>query len=165
MKRFFKIFLLTLVVLFILVQFYPRPEKNIQQTVNPNDISATHKMTPGIRHLLKRSCYDCHSNYTTYPWYSAMQPIASWLGDHISAGKKELNFSEFNAYKLARKFKKFDEIIKEVKGGEMPLKSYTLIHTDARLDSGEKAQLLDWANAEYEKMRMHYPADSLVGKK
>jgi hypothetical protein len=165
MKRLLKISLLTLVVLFILIQFYPRPRKNIQQSVNPNDISVSHRISPAIQGILKSSCYDCHSNNTTYPWYAEMQPVAWWLGNHIRDGKKQLNFSDFGTYNLSGKYKKFDEIIKEVKGGGMPLKSYTLIHRNAKLAPSEKAQLLNWASAEYEGMRALYPADSLIGKK
>lgn len=165
MKRFFKVLFLILLALFILIQLYPRPMKNIEQSFNPNDISVTNKTTLAVQNILKSSCYNCHSNNTTYPWYSTVQPTAWWLGNHIRDGKKELNFSEFGTYSLRKKYKKFEEIIKEVKENEMPLKSYTLIHTDAKLDASEKAQLLDWANAEYVGMKTFYPADSLIGKK
>lgn len=165
MKRFLQVLFLILPALFILIQLYPRPKKNIEQSLNPNDISFSNKTIPAEQNILKSSCYDCHSNNTTYPWYSAIQPVAWWLGDHIREGKKELNFSEFGTYSLRRKYKKFGEIIKEVEEGEMPLKSYTRIHTDAKLDAAKKAQILQWANAEYERMKTLYPADSLIEKK
>jgi hypothetical protein len=165
MKRFFKYFLLTLLILFVLVQFYPRPPKNVDLSASPNDISVTNKTTLGVQNILKKSCYDCHSNNTTYPWYASIQPVAWWLGNHITEGKKHLNFSEFGTYSLSQKYKKLEETIHEVENGDMPLTSYTLIHTDAKLGAAEKKTLLDWANAEYANMRANYPADSLVGKK
>lgn len=164
MKRFLKFFLLAILTLFILIQFYPRAKKNIDHSQNPNDISVTNRTRSDIQNILKNSCYDCHSNNTTYPWHSAIQPVAWWLGDHINEGKKELNFSEFGTYNLRRKYKKFDEIIKEVEEDEMPLKSYTRIHQVAKLDTTEKAALLSWATNEYEAMKSLYPADSLTKK-
>jgi len=164
MKRFFKIFFLILLILFILIQFYPRPEKNSGQSYNKNDISATYNTTPAVQNILKNSCYDCHSNKTVYPWYSYLQPVAGWLGNHIIEGKKELNFSEFDTYSPRKKFKKLDEIIREVEEDKMPLESYTFIHYNAKLDSAEKAQILNWAKNNYDGMKEKYPADSLKRK-
>ena len=165
MKRFLKFLVLTIVVLFILAQFYPRPEKNIQQANNPADIALTTTVPEEVQGILKRSCYDCHSNYTAYPWYSSMQPLASWLGDHITEGKKELNFSEFGTYSLRKKYKKFEEIIKVVEDGEMPLRSYTIVHSKASLDNDKSLALIRWATVVITEMRKSYPADSLIGKK
>ena len=164
MKRFLKLLLITILALFILIQLYPRPKKNVEKNLNPYDISLTNKTPPGVHKILKVSCYNCHSNNTIYPWYASLQPVAWWLGDHITEGKKELNFSEFGTYSLRRKYKKLDEIIKEVEEDKMPLQNYTRLHHDAKLDTSEKAAILAWANTEYDKMTANYPADSLVKK-
>lgn len=67
-----------------------------------------------------------------------MQPLAWFLNGHIEEGKRHLNFSIFSSYKIARQCKMFDEVNKEVKGGDMPLTSYTLIHRDALLSDAQK---------------------------
>ena len=161
MKRFLKIVVLAIFSLFVLIQFYPRPAKNNNPLVTKNDFSVTNTPPASIQNILKRSCYDCHSNNTVYPWYSHIQPVAWWLGDHIFQGKKELNFSEFGTYSLRRKYKKLEEMYGEVKEGVMSLESYTRIHADAIPNANEKELFLNWVDSETKKMESTYPPDSL----
>ena len=154
-----------LIVLLLLVQFYPRPEKNNAQDPEPKHIRTLFPIPTDVEALMKSSCYDCHSNFTDYPWYSNIQPVAWWLGDHIEEGKKELNFSEFANYSLARQYRKFEEVIAEVKEGEMPLESYTVIHRDADFNEAQRLLLTSWAENIRSEMAQKYPADSLVRKK
>ncbi len=165
MKRFFRLFFIVILVILLLVQFYPRPKKNQDNSINPNDISQVHMVSPEVQGILKTSCYDCHSNNTEYPWYSKLQPVASWLGDHIDEGKDELNFSEFGSYSIRRQFRKLEEINNEIKADEMPLSSYTLIHRDAILSADKKLVLANWVVALRDSFRQQYPADSLQRKK
>ena len=164
MKRFLKVFLSILLVIFILIQFI-RPPKNAGEEVAENQINAIHAVPDSVQELLKVSCYDCHSNTTYYPWYSKIQPLAWFLDDHIVEGKKELNFSDFSTYPPYRRYKKFKEIIKEVKDGDMPMTSYTIIHREAALSADQKLLLENWAGDAMKKMEGQYPADSLVRPK
>ncbi len=68
-----------------------------------------------MQNILKRSCYDCHSNNTVYPWYDRIQPVAWWLQYHVNHGKHSLNFSEFGSYSVARQAKKLKNIGKQIK--------------------------------------------------
>lgn len=70
--------------------------------------------------------------------------MAWWLDHHISEGKAELNFSEFGRYSLRRQQSKLKAIAESVEDDDMPLASYKLIHTDAKLSTAEKQQLLNW---------------------
>src|SRR6478672_2464625 len=127
MRNFFKKLLLVLLVLFILVQFYPKGTKN-SASATPNDISTKYAVPENVHNILSVACYDCHSNNTRYPWYASIQPVRLWLDNHINDGKKDLNFSEFATYSLRKQYRKLEEVSELVKEGEMPLKSYTLIH-------------------------------------
>ena len=73
-----------------------------------------------------------------------------------------MNFNEFNSYQIARQYKKLDECIEQVKEGEMPLESYTLIHKEAKLTDNEKQKLFDWCTTVRDSIKARYPADSLV---
>ncbi|MEI2748516.1 MAG: heme-binding domain-containing protein [Ferruginibacter sp.] len=165
MKRFFKTLFLVLLVVLVLFQFYPRPAKNIASGPSANDISRVHAVPQEVDKILKTSCYDCHSNTTAYPWYSKIQPVALWLGDHIEEGKGELNFSEFGTYSIRRQYRKLEEINEEVKEGEMPLKSYTFIHRNASLDEKQQLILANWVTALRDSFASNYPPDSLIRKK
>ncbi|MFI5196255.1 MAG: heme-binding domain-containing protein, partial [Chitinophagales bacterium] len=128
----------------VVIQFF-HPEKNANATVSPQDITVMYPMPDSVHQLLQKACYDCHSNNTKYPWYFNIQPVAWWLNDHITEGKRELNFSEFGSRTLSKQAKKLKKLAKEVKEEGMPLDSYTWIHKEARLTDGEKNTIIDWA--------------------
>jgi hypothetical protein len=148
----------------IVIQFF-RPEKNKQEGEAVNHISKAFAIPDDVTIILKKACYDCHSNNTRYPWYANIQPVAWWLASHINDGKKELNFSEFANYNLRRQYRKMEEVIDEVKEGKMPLNSYTWIHKDAKLTTEEKAKITGWAQSVIDTMKARHPIDSLIRKK
>lgn len=160
MKKYLRPVLLGLLALLLLAQFY-RPARNLSND-QTNHISNKYPVPDTVETILKAACYDCHSNLTVYPWYAEVQPVASWLANHVNEGKRELNFSAFSQRKVAVQNHKFEEIIEMVNEGEMPMGSYTWIHTDARLSDGQKKILVDWAQANMDSLKLHYPADSLV---
>jgi hypothetical protein len=146
MKKVLKRSLLVLLIVLVVIQFF-RPGPNRAAGPPTQDITAGYAVPQPVMHVLQRSCYDCHSNNTSYPWYSKVQPVAWWLDDHIKEGKRELNFSEFAAYSPKKAAHKLDEIIAETGEREMPLSSYTLMHSQAKLSDAEIKLISDWATA------------------
>ena len=162
MKKIMKPLGLVLLATLVIIQFF-HPEKNVStgSAVFANDITKAYHVPDDVQVMLKASCYDCHSNNTIYPWYSNIQPVAWWLADHINEGKKELNFSEFASYRIGRQYKKLEEINKQVKEDEMPLTSYTLIHTYAKLNDQQKLNIATWVTGLRDSIKAQYPEDSL----
>lgn len=104
-----------------------------------------------IKTILKRSCYDCHSNDSTIPWYGNIAP-SSWLVRlHINDGRKILNFSEFGKYDAEKQKDLFDRIEDSVVI-RMPLASYVWLHKDASLSQEDKAKLKAWGKEEFSKI-------------
>lgn len=151
MKRTLKIIAAVLFAAFLLVQFY-RPDRANPPTVQAETLEATTGVPANVAQILTRSCNDCHSNQTVYPWYSNISPFSWLLVDHIVEGRGELNFSVWNAYSSKKKRHKFDEICEQVTGGEMPHNQYLWLHRDARLSEEDKSILCDWADAEKAKI-------------
>jgi len=87
MKIFFKRFLVFLLIAFLIIQFF-RPKKNLSKAVAINDITTNYAIPADVHAVLKASCYNCHSNNSTYPWYNSIQPVAWYLADHIKKRKK-----------------------------------------------------------------------------
>lgn len=129
-----------------LLQFW-RPARNESLALSPTDLTLQYPVPAPVLALLKRACYDCHSNYTAYPWYANIQPVSWWLTQHVNEGKQHLNFSVFGAYSAKRAGKNAEEIADEVTHHDMPLPSYTWLHPEARLTPAEIKLLVDWANA------------------
>lgn len=136
-----------LLILFILMQCY-QPKQGAGATEEePQSIEAVYKIPGQVAGILERSCYDCHSNTTDYPWYSYVQPVGWWLEGHISEGKEELNFSTFGTYSKRRQASKLESVAGQVKAGSMPPESYALMHRDARLTEEEVQVLTQWVQA------------------
>jgi hypothetical protein len=160
MKGILRKILVALAVCVILLQFV-RPPRNISGNATVAEITTVLSVPVEVQEVLHTSCYDCHSNTTRYPWYAEIQPIGWWLNSHIQDARRELNFSEFARYRLRRQFVKLQQVIDEVNDNEMPLPSYLIIHSEARLSLAQKERLTLWANSAKDSMRKMYPADSL----
>jgi len=162
MKIVKKILIGLLIVLIVMQAF--RPAKNISGD-KTKDISLSYVVPEDVKAILAKACNDCHSNSTRYPWYAEIQPTAWWLNSHINDGKRHLNFNEFDSYRIARQYKRLEDCIEEIKQGDMPLPSYTLIHKDAILTDTEKQTLFNWCEIVRDSIKAKYPSDSLVIKK
>lgn len=157
--------LLAVLAIFIIIQFF-RPAKNIATTTDATKVVASVFSTPdNVTQILQRSCNDCHSNNTVYPWYNNFQPVMWYLNNHINEGKHEINFDEFATYKLRRQYHKMEEIVEQVEENEMPLSSYTLMHSNAKLSKEDKELLINWAKINMDSMKAKYPIDSLIKPK
>ena len=135
---------LGLLVLLIAVQFYRSP-RNEGLAEGPQSIVVQHQVPADIQKILRRACYDCHSNRTVYPWYANVQPVAWWLNQHVAEGRADLNFSEFAGYDTKRAVRRLQSVADEVWDRHMPLKSYLLMHPEAKLTDADVALLSRWA--------------------
>lgn len=144
--------LIVLLVAFLAIQFI-RPAKNIQLVDQTKTATSLFQTPLNVKNILEVSCYDCHSNNTTYPWYSNLQPVMWFLTNHVNEGKNHLNFDEFGDYSLKKQHQKMEEIVEVLDKNEMPLTSYTIIHRDANLTAEQKEELVAWAKANMENMK------------
>ena len=138
--------LVLIVVLFGLMQL-ARPERT-NPPVNPSLTLAAHvAVPPPVSAILDRSCRDCHSHQTTWPWYSRVAP-ASWLVVHdVNEGRDHLNFSTWATQGDADRRESLADICKEVRRGDMPVKPYLLLHGEAALTAADVDTLCAWTDA------------------
>lgn len=137
---------LAVVALLVIIQFF-RIDKSNPQSNPQDDILIVENVPNDIGMILKTSCYDCHSNATTYPWYSNIAPVSWWLKHHVDEGREELNFSVWATYSAKRKDHKLEEVDELVEKDEMPMPSYLWMHGDAKLTEQQKNQLMNWAKS------------------
>src|SRR5947207_6968895 len=83
-----------LVIIVIGMQFI-RPARTNPPVDESQTITAHTQMTPEVGSLLDRSCRDCHSNKTIWPWYTNVAPLSWWLSNHVNEGRRDLNMSEW----------------------------------------------------------------------
>ncbi len=152
MKKILKIILVILIVGFIAIQFINRPDKTTASQISPDDITKKMNVPDNVNSIMKRACYDCHSNHTVWPWYTAVAP-ASWLvNDDVVKGRKKMNFSEWGKIPDAKKEARLSEVCELIKSDEMPLPKYLLLHGDAKLSQADKDAICQWVDIEIKKM-------------
>lgn len=135
-----------LVWVFVIIQFfrvdYTNPESNPE-----DDLIAISKPPEAVANILKKSCYDCHSHNTKWPWYSQIAPI-SWITEHhVTEARRHFNFSKWDEMDDRHIAKFVEEAEYEIFEGEMPLPPYTLMHANTKLTDDEKEILIDWLSS------------------
>ena len=123
-----------IILLVIIIQFIPYGKNH----TNPSVVAEPAWDSPQTRALFFRACSDCHSNETTWPWYSNVAP-GSWLIQHdVNEGREHFNISKWGVQNR----NEGDEAAEEVKEGEMPPWFYVIAHSHAGLSKNEKDQFI-----------------------
>lgn len=100
-----------------------------------------------VRSILRRACYDCHSNETKWPWYSRIAPVSWLVASDVHEAREAMNFSAWNRLAPSRQIKKQRKCWKEVEQGEMPLWFYAPLHPSATLTDDERLVLKSWSQS------------------
>jgi len=135
--------LVILLIILIVIQFI-RPARNIGAVASSTDIMHYVHVPDTVMRMLQTSCYDCHSNNTVYPWYTNINPVGFWMRSHVNDGKRAINFSDLSKFDKRKLDHRLKDIAEQVENKGMPLWSYTLIHTYAKLDSGQVQLIKNW---------------------
>jgi len=135
-KRSARLAILALVVV-LAVQFVPVAE------INP-PAEGNVEISPELKAVLRRACYDCHSNETVWPWYSRVAPVSWLIVRDVTKGRAELNFSAWSQYNTRRRARKLKEIRQQIEKGKMPQWYYVAVHSNARLSATDRELVLQW---------------------
>ena len=136
---------ITFVLLFIGMQFVPVGGKQRNSTSVGASVRLPDLADPRVSAVLDRSCGDCHSDHTRWPWYSRAAPVSWILYRDVSKGRAKLNFSQWQ-HKPGTANARM-EICDAVTDGEMPLHGYTLLHPDAKLSQEDVELICNWAES------------------
>ena len=139
--RSFLRYLAALAVIFGAMQLIPSYEKSNP----PTDPKLEIQEPKEVVQIFKRSCYDCHSNKTHWPWYADVAPMKWVVRRDVIEGRKALNFSIWNSYDEQKKQKLKKEIFRSVEFA-MPLPQYLWLHPEAKLSPKEKKLIQNWAS-------------------
>lgn len=106
------------------------------------------QVDPKVHWILERSCADCHSNYTRWPWYAHVAPVSWFVIGHVNDGRKDLNFSEWGRYDKLGQQGRLKQMCKLATIGAMPLSSYTPLHPGSKLTAEDVKALCDWTSGQ-----------------
>lgn len=125
----------------VVIQFFPIDKTN-PTTDKTKTFEAIAQPNSEVLYIMKKACYDCHSNNTDYPWYTNIAPLSWWIKEHINEGREHVNYSEWGNYSASKQAHKIEETIEVVEEKEMPMLSYWLVHWDAKLTDNERSKLV-----------------------
>jgi hypothetical protein len=137
-RKTLRFILIIVVVAIVVAQF-------VQVTRDNPAVRADFNGDAAVKAVIMKSCYDCHSNETVWPWYSYVAPMSWLVASDVEEARQKLNFSDWGMMSVEEQAHMGREIWGEVKEGGMPLPQYLFIHRDAKLTDADKAVLQTWA--------------------
>lgn len=117
----------------VLIQLVPYGRDH----TNPEIVREPEWDSPTTREIFFRTCKDCHSNETTWPWYSSVAPISWLVQSDVEEGRSDFNVSEWGRAKNHG-----DEAAGMVRKSEMPPWFYLPAHPEAQLSDEERQQFV-----------------------
>jgi len=133
------------------IQFF-RPERANPPLTPAQSVQATATLPSEVDAVLRRSCFDCHSNETRWPWYAGVAPLAWGVANHVKEGRAEFNFSDWGSYPVRKRVAILGKICDEVREGKMPLRQYLWLHRDATLSEADWKLVCDWSADEADRL-------------
>ena len=107
--------------------------------------------------ILRRSCTDCHSNDTRWPWYSYVAPVSWMVVDDVNAGRKRVNFSAWQKLQTKKAKEGLEDLCDIVSEKGMPLRSYVWMHRETELSDAERKRLCEWTRQEQTRLAESVP--------
>ena len=142
-----KMVLLALAAFLVAIQFF-QPQRTNPPTVPSRQVWAHVQVPPEAQNVLKRACSDCHSNQTVWPWYSRVAPISWVVVDDVNAGRRHVNFDDWEAQVSAKEANAhLIDICKEARTKGMPPFSYRIKHRESQLKPKEIDALCSWSES------------------
>lgn len=129
-----------LVVGFILLQLVGLVVPSLART-NPPVTYQVKWDSPEIEQMMRKACYDCHSNETVWPWYSYIAPASWFIVNHVNEGRENLNFSTGQGELEA------EDLIRQIERDRMPPANYRSMHPEANLSESDKLTLIQGIRA------------------
>jgi hypothetical protein len=130
--------LLALLAVLVAIQLVPLPRTN-------PPVTADFDGPADVERVLRRSCYDCHSNETVWSWTAYAAPMSWLVVRDVHRARDEYNLSAWGTMDPDDRAELPEEMVEKVEDGEMPLPPYLLIHPEARVSAADLAVLRAWA--------------------
>ena len=137
---------IALIAVAVSIQFI-RPARTNPVTDASRTLRAHLPLTPAAAEILDRSCRDCHTNDTRWPWYSNVAPVSWFVIDHVNHGRSHFNYSDWARYDETEARRLLKNSCDMARKDEMPLPSYLRLHNEARLSDADVAALCDWTDS------------------
>jgi hypothetical protein len=103
--------------------------------------------------ILNRSCRDCHSMATEWPWYARIAPVSWLVSDDVDKGREFLNFSKWDSYSKGQKMAFLAAMASATAQDRMPPQRYLVLHPEAKLSDADRQILKSWSRSEFRRVK------------
>ncbi|HLY20066.1 MAG TPA: heme-binding domain-containing protein [Bryobacteraceae bacterium] len=103
---------------------------------------------PAVVRILEKSCQNCHSERTEWPWYSYVAPMSWMIEKDVHEARSHMNLSQWDEYDAQKQHDLLAELAAVVRNRRMPLPRYTLLHPEAKPSPDEFERIYQWTRAE-----------------
>lgn len=143
MKRKWVRWLIGIAAFFVIIQGI-RPARTNPPINSSQEIAAKMSVDPAVQQIFSRSCDDCHSQRTVWPWYSNVAPVSWLVIRDVDAGRRHMNFSNFAMTPPRRLARTLDNVCREVRSGDMPMTIYVPMHPQSKLTAQDVNAICQW---------------------
>src|SRR5215469_5360684 len=111
------------------------------------------EISPQILNVFERSCQNCHSDHTEWPWYSYVAPMSLMIESDVARARSRMNMSRWTEYGAEDQEADLTSLAASMRSREMPPSSYTMIHPQSKLSGAERQLIYDWARTERQRLK------------
>jgi cytochrome c len=130
---------------------HPSAAVRAPQSVAPLLLGAEVPASVGM--IIARSCQNCHSERTVWPWYSYLPPVSWMIERDVHQARNRMNLSRWQDYTTEQQMEILSRLAAEVRNHQMPIRQYLFLHPEARLSESDIRQLSEWAHNERRRLR------------
>jgi hypothetical protein len=137
----------------VVASSFIHPDGPVKTTRSSAPLIAGAGATSEVTGIFVRSCQNCHSERTDWPWYSYVAPLSWLIEADVHDGRSHMNLSDWGAYTEEQKVELLTKMGVEVRNHRMPLPKYLKLHPQARLSADDVARLYTWAQSERRRLK------------
>jgi Haem-binding domain len=129
------------------------PYGNLKAANSADPLLATADVDPAVFAVVQRSCQNCHSEKTEWPWYSYVAPMSLLVESDVGEARGRMNLSRWYEYSNEERQQLLARMGAMVRSNQMPPARYTMIHPDAKLSPMERDQIYEWTRKERRRLK------------
>ena len=138
-------------IVLALLQFVPGPSAANPRLDEREALESNLAVPAPVSAMIQRSCMNCHSNETHYPWFTRMAPVSWMAAKDVNEGRKAMNLSRWASQNGRTPDLAIATLLaacEDLRTGRMPKLSYRVMHPEAQVSRQEVDQFCAWANGE-----------------
>ncbi len=133
------------IAVLILIQIV-QPSRTNPPVIPSRSLEAHVDVPQEVQAVLKRTCYDCHSNATVWPWYSYVAPVSWYVAHDVNTARGHVNLQDWEAQVNEQEGKEHLGLTcKLVRNGQMPPADYRLMHKGTDVTPEETNAVCAWS--------------------